>query len=553
MGVTERRIGLLFALFLVLLLVAGARTTWVGVVRGASLQRVANTQQVVELNVPARRGAITDRHGVELAVSEPAADVAATPYLIKSKLKVAAKLAPLLGSGENAVLKKLNAPGGFVYLARNLAGSKVARIRRLKIDGLQFIPSARRDYPRRFLASQVLGVVGIDGEGRTGLEYARDSILHGSNGTRRIVKDALGQPIVVQETKRAKPGRDIGLTIDAQLQQKVEDVLAEVGQVWRPKGATAVAMDPRTNEILALANWPRVDANDLGGAPPYAAQNRAVGFNYEPGSTFKAFTMAGALQDGVVAPDEFFHLPPSITVADREIKEAEDRPAIDLTASQILKQSSNVGTVRIGLRVGATRFDHWVRAFGFGRPTGIELSGEESGQVLKLDKYSGSSMGNLPIGQGESVTPLQLATAYAAIANGGIMRRPRLIESIGGTPTALPPGRRVISEKTAGEVSKMLEGVVEAGGTASQVTIPGYTLAGKTGTANKIDYSTGEYSKTRYIASFAGYAPARNPKLLVTVMVDEPKGDIFGAQVAAPAFQEIMRFALPYLGIPSGR
>jgi cell division protein FtsI/penicillin-binding protein 2 len=378
-------------------------------------------------------------------------------------------------------------------------------------------------------------------------------VLHGTNGTRRIVKDALGQPIVVQETKRAKPGRDIRLTLDAQLQQKVEDVLAQVGQVWRPKGATAVVMDPRTNEILALANWPRVDANDLGGAPPYAAQNRAVGFNYEPGSTFKAFTMAGALEDGVVQPDEFFHLPPSITVADREIKEAEDRGTIDLTASQILKQSSNVGTVRIGLRIGAPRFDYWVRAFGFGRPTGVELSGEEAGQVLKLDQYSGSSMGNLPIGQGESVTPLQLATAYAAIANGGIIRRPRLIDSVGGTPTALPPGRRVIGAKTADEVRKMLEGVVEAGGTASQVTIPGYTLAGKTGTANKIDPATGEYSKTRYIASFAGFAPARNPKLLVTVMVDEPKGDIFGAQVAAPAFQEIMRFALPYLGIPSGR
>jgi cell division protein FtsI/penicillin-binding protein 2 len=553
MGITERRIGLLFALFLALLLAAGARTTWVGVVRGASLQRVANTQQVVELNVPARRGAITDRHGVELAVSEPAADVAATPYLIKSKLAVAAKIAPLLGSSPTGVLQQLNAPGGFVYLARNLAGAKVERLRRLGIAGLQFIPSARRDYPRRWLASQVLGVVGIDGEGRTGLEYARDSVLRGTDGTRRIVKDALGQPIVVQDTKRAQPGRDIQLTLDAQLQQKVEDVLAQVGQAWRPKGATAVVMDPRTNEILALANWPRVDANDLGGAPPYAAQNRAVGFNYEPGSTFKPFTIAGALQDRAVTPDEVFHLPPTVTVADRVIKEAEPRPAIDLTTAQILQQSSNVGTVLIGQRVGKTRFDHWVRTFGFGRPTGVELAGEESGQVLRLDRYSGSSMGNLPIGQGESVTPLQLATAYAAIADGGILRRPRLIASVGGRATALPRGRRVVSARTAGQVSKMLEGVFAAGGTASQVTIPGYALAGKTGTANKIDPATGEYSKTRYIASFAGYAPAHDPKLLVTVMVDEPKGAFFGAQVAAPAFQEIMRFALPYLGIPSGR
>lgn len=553
MGLTQRRIGLLFAIFLVLLLAAGGRTAWLGVVKGASLQRVANTQQVVELNVVARRGGISDRKGIELAVSEPAADVAATPYLIKSKLKVAKRIAPLLGESETSVLKKLNTDGGFVYLARNLPGARAERLRKLAVDGLQFVPSSRRDYPRRWLASQVLGVVGVDGEGRTGLEYARDSVLRGSDGKRRIVKDALGQPIVVQETKRAKPGKDVQLTLDAELQAKVEDVLARVGQTWRPKGATAVVMDPRSNKVLALANWPRVDANDLGGAPAYAGQNRAVGFNYEPGSTFKAFTVAGALQDKVVNTHEFFHLPPSITVADREIKEAHDRGTVDLTTAQILKTSSNVGTVRIGQRLGAPRFDRWVRAFGFGRPTGIELDGEEAGQVLQLDKYSGSSMGNLPIGQGESVTPMQLATAYAAIANGGIMRRPRLIDRVGGTPTAQPRGRRVISESTASVVRQMLEGVVEAGGTGASAAIPGYSLAGKTGTANKVDPATGTYSKTRFIASFVGFAPVRNPKLLVTVMVDEPKGQIFGAEVAAPAFQEIMRFALPYLGIASDR
>jgi cell division protein FtsI/penicillin-binding protein 2 len=549
MGLTQRRIGLLFAIFLILLLAAGGRTAWLGVVKGASLQRVANTQQVAELDVPARRGAITDRNGVELAVSEPAADVAATPYLVKSKIRVSGRIAAIIGQTEADVLKKLNAPGGFVYLARNLPGTQAERLRKLKIGGLQFFPSSRRDYPRKWLASQVLGVVGTDGKGLSGLEYARDSVLRGSDGKRRIVKDALGQPIVVQETTRAEPGKDIRLTIDAELQAKVEDALARVGQQWRPKGATAVAMDPRSGEILAMANWPRVDANDLGGAPAYAGQNRAVGFNYEPGSTFKPFTVAGALQDDVVSPGDVFHLPPSITVADRTIKEAEDRGTVDLTTSQILQTSSNVGTVRIGLRLGARRFDRWVRAFGFGSRTGLELAGEESGQVLRLDKYSGSSMGNLPIGQGESVTPMQLAVGYAAIANGGILRRPRLLESVGGTPSAVPAGHRVISERTAAQVRKMLEGVVEAGGTASSVAIPGYTLAGKTGTANKIDYTTGEYSKSRYIASFAGFAPARDPKLLVTVMVDEPKGAFFGAEVAAPAFQEIMRFALPYLGI----
>ena len=552
MGLTERRIGLLFAIFLALLVLAGGRVLWLGGVKASALQRAATTQQVNEIKVPARRGAITDRNGVELAVSEPAADVAATPYLVKSPLRAARRLAPLLRTTQADVLEKLSVKGGFAYLARNLPAARVEKIKKLDIAGLEFIPSARREYPRRWLASQVIGSVGVDGNGLGGLELAHDRALRGTSGTRRIVKDGVGEPIVLQETKHAKPGTDLRLTLDAQLQGKVEDVLAEVGSKWKPKGATAIVMDPRTSTVLALANWPRVDANDLGGAPAYAAQNRAVGFNYEPGSTFKAFTVAAALQDGVVTPDDMFHLPPSIDVADRTIEEAHERGTIDLTTSQILAQSSNVGTVRIGLRLGATSFDRWVRRFGFGRRTGIELEGEEAGQVLARKDYSGSSMGNLPIGQGESVTPLQLANAYAAIANGGMLRRPRLIGRIGDRRTPTPRGRRVISPTTAERVRTMLTGVVEAGGTAASAAIDGYTLAGKTGTANKIDRRTGTYSETRYIGSFVGFAPAKRPKVLVTIMVDEPQGEIYGAEVAAPAFQEIMRFALPYLRIPPG-
>jgi cell division protein FtsI (penicillin-binding protein 3) len=551
-GLTERRIGLLFAIFLGLLVLAGGRTLWLGGVKASALQRAATTQQVNEINVPARRGAISDRNGLELAVSEPAADIAATPYLVKSPLRTAARLAPLLDSSQADVLEKLDAKGGFVYLARNLPAAKAEKIRKLDIAGLEFIPSGRRDYPRRWLASQVIGSVGVDGAGLGGLELAHNSILHGTNGKRRIVKDGVGEPIVVQETKHAVAGKDLRMTLDAQLQGKVEDVLQEVGAKWKPKGATAVVMDPRSSTVLALANWPRVDANDLGGAPAYAAQNRAVGFNYEPGSTFKAFTVAGALQEGAVSPEDIFHLPPTITVADRTIEEAHERGTVDLTTSQILAQSSNVGTVRIGLRLGATKFDKWVRRFGFGRRTGIELEGEEAGQVLARNEYSGSSMGNLPIGQGESVTPMQLATAYAAIANGGVLRRPRLIGRVDGRPTPTPVGRRVISRETASRVRAMLAGVVETGGTATAAAIDGYAIAGKTGTANKIDYKTGTYSKTRFIASFVGFAPVSRPKLLVTIMVDEPQGEIYGAEVAAPAFQEIMRFALPYLRIAPG-
>jgi cell division protein FtsI/penicillin-binding protein 2 len=552
MSLIERRIGLLFAIFLGLLALAAARTLWLGGVRASALQRAATTQQVDEIRVPARRGAISDRHGIELAVSEPAADVAATPYLITAPSKVAGRLAPLLGSTQADVAAKLSVKSGFVYLARNLSGAKVDKIKALKIAGLSFVPSARRDYPRHWLASQAIGGVGVDGVGLSGLEYAHDDVLRGSDGTRRIVKDGVGETIAVRDTKPAIPGEDLRLTLDGQLQGKVEDVLAQVGVKWRPKGATAIVMDPRTSTILALANWPRVDANDFGGAPKYAAQDRAVGFDYEPGSTFKAFTVAGALEDRVVTPGEYFHLPPTVTVADRTIEEAHPRGTVDLTTAQILAQSSNVGTVLIGERLGADRFDRWVRRFGFGRPTHVELPGEESGQVLARDHYSGSSMGNLPIGQGESVTPMQLATAYAAIADGGILRRPRIIARIGGRPTAPPAGRRVVSANTAAQLRTMLTGVLEAGGTAASAAIDGYTLAGKTGTANKIDPSTRTYSKTRFIGSFVGFAPARDPKLLVTVMVDEPQGGIYGAQVAAPAFQEIMRFALPYLRIAPG-
>ena len=529
------------------------RAAWLGAIRGPSLQALASTQQVEQLDVPARRGAIVDRNGIELAVSEPADDIAVTPYLVKSPLKVARRLAPLLDTSQAKVLETLSAKGGFAYLARNMPQTQSTKIKKLKIEGLQFIPSSRRQYPRKSLASQVLGWVGTDGAGLAGLEYARNGVLRGEDGTRRIVKDALGEPIVLQETKRAQAGKDLRLTLDAELQGKVEDVLAQVGVKWRPKGATALVMDPYSNTILALANWPRVDANDSAGAPDYAGQNRAVGFNYEPGSTFKPFTVAGALEEKVVTPTDIFHLPPTITVADRTIKESHDRPAVDLTTAQILAQSSNVGTVKIGQRLGERRFDAWARRFGFGKRTGVELPAEEAGQVLDLDDYSGSSMGNLPIGQGESVTPLQLVTAYAAIANGGIMRSPRIISDVGGARTPTPRGRRVISPGTAAQIRDMLEGVVEAGGTASRVAIPGYTLAGKTGTANKVDSETGEYSKTRFIGSFVGFAPAKRPKLLVTVMVDEPQGEIYGSEVAAPAFREIMRFALPYLRIAPSR
>ena len=295
-------------------------------------------------------------------------------------------------------------------------------------------------YPREWMASQLLGSVGTDNQGLSGLEYSQDKFLRGVDGERRLKKDALGEAIKLTEVKPTEPGQDLRLTLDANIQDKAEEVLAEVGEEWKPKGATAIVMDPRDGGILALANWPRVNANEPGDAPDYARQNRAIGATYEPGSTFKAFTVAGALEQKEVTPDTEFNLAPTIMVADREIGESHPRGYVTLNTRQILEQSSNVGAITIGQRLGAKDFDKWVRRFGFGQQTGIDLPGEEQGIVLPLERYSGSSMGNLPIGQGIAVTPMQMATAYAAIANGGILRPAHMIESVGDRPARKPAG-----------------------------------------------------------------------------------------------------------------
>jgi cell division protein FtsI (penicillin-binding protein 3) len=539
----EKRIGLLFAMFLMLLAIAALRATWLGTVRSGSLSDRAVSQQIENVEDPAQRGTIYDRNGVELAVSEDATTVFANPFLIDDPPGVAHKLAPLLGVPQDELMEKLADPDtGFVYLRRKLDSTRGEKVRKLGIEGIDTVVEPRRSYPQGSLASQVLGSVGTDNYGLTGLEQSREETLHGHDGQRKVVKDATGKAVSVVDVERSEAGEDLRLTIDAAIQERTEAALAEVGQTYQPTGATALVMDPRSGEILALANWPRVDANNVGGAPAYARQNRAIQASYEPGSTFKAFTVAGALEEGLIEPETQLGLPPTIQVADRVIGEAHDRGGITLSVADILAQSSNVGSVMIGLKLGVERFDRWVRRFGFGRSTGVDLPGEQQGIVLRPEDYSGSSIGNMPIGQGLAVTPIQMATAYSAIANGGVMRRPYIVA---GDPR---PPKRVLSRRTAERVSRMLEGVLGPGGTAQEAQVEGYRLAGKTGTAEKAE--DGGYSKTDFVASFIGYAPARNPRLLVAVMVDEPRGEIYGGVVAAPAFERIIEFALPYLKIP---
>jgi cell division protein FtsI (penicillin-binding protein 3) len=553
MAVVQHRIGAIFGLFFLLLVLAAGRTLYLGTVHGATLRKAARSQQLTDENVPAQRGTITDRNGVDLAVSEPAQDVSADPYLVKDPLGSAQRLAPLLGQSQARVLAKLSRRAGFVYLARALPAKQAQAVMALRIPGVSGAPVMRRVYPRGTLAAQVLGVVGTEGNGLAGLEYARNSLLHGHSGVRRVVSDAIGQPVSITDVHPEVAGANLSLTLDANIQQRSEDVLGAVGRIFNPKHAMAIVMDPSTGAILAMANWPRIDANAPQTAPTGALENRAVGFDYEPGSTFKAFTVSGALEQGLVTPSTSFNIPNQIKVADRTIHDDTEHAEESLSTAQILAQSSNVGAIEIGKLEGASSFNGWVHRFGFGARTGIDLAGEEMGQVLPLSHYSGSSMGNLPIGQGQLVTPIQMASAYSAIANGGILRQPHIVSSVNGITQSAPAGHRVISATTAAALRQMLEGVLAPGGTASEVAIPGYKLAGKTGTASKIDPLTHEYSKSAYVASFMGFAPASNPKLLCAVVVDEPQsGSIFGGTVAAPAFGQIMGFALPYLRIPPG-
>jgi cell division protein FtsI (penicillin-binding protein 3) len=549
MRLIDRRIGLLFATLLLLLVGALTRAAWIQGVQGAGLAADAQSQQTATTTIPGLRGRILDRSGNELAVSEDAADIVATPYQVRALNRTASKLAPLLHQSPAAIVHAVRSgSSGFAYIAHQVPLPVATRIRKLQLPGISTQPSARRIYPEGDLASQVIGTVGSDQQGLTGLEAADNSLLAGSNGEREVVLDGLGKELVRHTVKAASNGQDLRLTIDAAIEARTEDVLRQLAATYRPARATAIIMNPDNGEILAMADWPSANPSDPAAATPRELANTATGFTYEPGSTFKAFTVAGALSENDVTPSTTFEVPSELHVADRTITDAEPHGPEALTVAQILAQSSNIGAIEIGMRLGRTLFDRWVRRFGFGRPTGIDFPGEERGIVPRPSDYSGSTMGNLPMGQGLSVTPIQIATAYAAIANGGILRPPRLVVSAGGARVPEAGGHRVLSRANAAKLRRMLEGVLAPGGTASEVSVPGYALAGKTGTAQKV--VNGTYSDTQFVASFVGFAPASDPKLLAAIVVDDPtQGSYYGGTVAAPAFGQIAQFALPYLGI----
>ena len=549
MGLIDRRITLLFVVFVALLAIALSRAAYLGTIKASKLRADAATQQVTTVPIPATRGSITDVHGTELAISEAADDVIADPFLLKQPLLAAERLAPLLGLPQAQVLTKLSEPRGYVVLAYNLPAAQAKSITRLNIPGISLVPQVTRTYPQSSLAAQVLGFVGNQDQGLSGIEYLDNSFLSGRAGERRVVSDALGQPISIANVHTAVPGKQITLTLDSSLQAQVEQVLAGVGAAYAPKGATAIVMNPNTGAILALANWPAVNANNISGAPPQALQDRAVQFPYEPGSTFKVVAVAGALQDGTITPSTQFDVPPYLQVYNRQIRDAEAHGYETLTVAQILQRSSNIGADEIAMhKLGPQRFNYWVHQFGFGQKTGVDLPSEEQGLVPPYSTWSGTTIATLPFGQGLEATPIQIAEAYAAIANGGILRAPHIVQSVGGKPVPVPRGHRIFSATVASQLRTMLRGVYADGGTASGARIAGWDLAGKTGTASVV--VNGNYSNSLFIASFVGFVPASAPKLEVMVMVDEPsKGSIYGGTVAAPAFAQVVGSAVPYLGI----
>ncbi len=546
----NRRIRLLLAVLALAFAVTFGRAFWLQVVRAPRLERLAAQQHHETVTTPAGRGTIYDRMGAPLAIGEEATTVYADPRQIRNPQRVAVEAGHALGIDPNRIYPQLlDKKKSFVYVERKADPERAAALERRGLAGLDFYPEERRSYPQHGVGSQVLGYAGVDNTGIAGLELGLEPYLAGRPGKETIVRDPFGRTIDVVSATPEQPGHDVFLTLDHTLQAKVESVLRSTVAKWHALDGTAIVLDPSTGGILSMATAPGFDANAFSQAPSRVQRNRAVTDTYEPGSTFKVVTYAAVLTDHVVTPNSTFTLAPSIKVADRTIDEAEPRPTETMTVAQMLARSSNIGTITLAELLGKKRLGEWITRFGFGAPTGIDYPGESGGIVLPVDRWSGSTIGNVPIGQGIAVTPIQMVAAYAALADHGVWVQPHLVDHVRGRKPAKLERRRIVSAPIARELMGMLQGVVSARGTGGEAAVPGYLTAGKTGTAAKVD-PHGGYSDTNYVASFVGIVPASSPRLVVLVSIDEPRGQIFGGLVAAPAFRDIARFALQYLEVP---
>jgi cell division protein FtsI (penicillin-binding protein 3) len=545
----NRRIRLILATFVIVFGIALGRAAWLQVVHAATYGKQAQRMHEETTTTPAGRGSILDRTGVQLAIGEQDRTIYADPHTVIDARAVALAAQHLLGADANKLYPKLlRKDRRFVYVAR-FADPKAADMFLAKhFAGIGSYPEERRAYPQNTVAAPVIDFAGTENKGLGGLELEYDHKLAGRPGRQTIIRDATGQAIDTLSATPERQGQNLFTTIDSRIQANAEAVLRKTVTQFRATSASAIVLDPRTGAILAMAQAPVYDANNAGEVPYATQRNRAVTDTYEPGSTFKLVTIAGALSQKIVTPSTKFRLPYSIHVADRTISDAEFRPTEWLTTSEILSHSSNVGAITIAEKLGSASLMNWIERFGFGKMSGIDFPGESAGFVLPLEKWSGSTIGNVPIGQGIAVTPIQLASAYGAIANGGVWVQPHLVERVGGQVYHDFKRRRVVTPAIDNVLKKMLTGVVdEHGATGNAAAIPGYTVAGKTGTAQvpgPHGYTTG-----KYVASFVGMVPVKKPRFVVLVVVNEPTRGIFGGTVAAPAFAEIAKFDLQYLGV----
>ena len=549
----------LIALLAVLALAMGAivlRLSVLQVSQARAYRSYALDQRLHTVTLPASRGRVLDRSDEAMAISLPARDVYVDPRYVTEPWDEAQTISRILGLKVRDLVPQLTADTTFVYVARQVDLETAGRLERLHLAGVGFLPSSRRAYPAGPLAPQVLGFVGVDGVGLAGLELEYQSVLAGKPGERTQELDPSGQPIVggIDAERLPAPGSDLVVTMDRDFQFQVQAALEEAVKANQAQGGTVIVMDPRTGDIYAMATYPWFDPKEFATAKPATWRNRAVTDVFEPGSVNKVITAAATVQERSLPLDELLLVPWKMRVGDFVIHDAHPHGVEQMTLGDVVAQSSNIGAVQVAERLGAPRLATYLSKFGLGQVTGIGFPGESAGMMLPLYLWSDTSLATMAYGQGIAVTPLQMISVYATIANGGVWVRPRLVR---GTvdpqgafhPAAPSPTRRVVSDATSQMVTRMLAYAVKAGtGTAAQ--IPGFRVAGKTGTA-RIPKPTGGYYADRYFASFIGYLPASDPKVVIAAILDRPT-TVYGGVAAAPLFQQVARYAIERLGIAPG-
>ena len=528
------------------------------VLQAAELTVKADRQHQKTVSLEGVRGTIVDRHGKMLAMNLEVPSVFGVPTALDSPAKTARSLSPVLHVRVDELERKLRQDRGFVWLARKLDPEQGRRLERMPMEGIGIVLEGRRFYPKGPLLSHVLGFAGMDGEGLEGIERRYESHLHGEKRVTVLQRDALGRTVFPKKMSNEQspaPGHQLVLTIDEVIQYIVEKELEEAVARAEAKSGTMIVLDPSTGALLASAVSPRFDPNAVSALRPDRWRNRALTDAYEPGSTMKAVLAAAAIEERVMKSDTLvFGEQGRMAIGNTMIHDHEKLGW--LSFAQVIQKSSNVGAAKAGMALGEQRFYRYIQSFGFGERTEIDLPGEAAGLLKHPREWGGRTLASISMGQEIGVTPMQMVSAVAAIANGGVLMRPYVVSEIrdaqGQTLKEVQPHvkRRVISPETARIVTTILEGVV-TDGTGGKAAIAGFRVAGKTGTAQKIDSRTGRYSASQFVSSFVGYVPANNPRLAMIVVIDEPQGESWGGTVAAPVFNRVGEQVLNYLGVSS--